>query len=164
MSNTTPMFDVFLSLLEHFQNDEGTPTRESILECLINEGYDSYAIGCAINCMNTLFYQYAWTSESVNLPKMRSIRVFDTQEQSTLPTDVRGLLYSLGRTGEISLSDCEFITNALMNLPHEEITVDNAKLLTLIRLGDRSERLPDNLNESLFSVFDDRNVDRGIFH
>ncbi|MBR6027323.1 MAG: DUF494 family protein [Neisseriaceae bacterium] len=164
MSNTTPMFDVFLSLLEHFQNDEGTQTRESILECLINEGYDSYTIGCAVNCMNTLFYQHAWTSENKYSQNMRSIRVFDAQEQSVLPADVRGLLYSLGRTGEISLSDCEFVTNALMNLPHEEITVDNAKLLTLIRLGDKSEQLPDNVNESLLSVFDNMNINRNVLH
>ncbi len=153
------MFDVLSLLLDHFQDSEGMPSRESILTRLMEEGCEQQEIGCAVRCLDALFYPYA-TSNEHHPAAASSIRVFNMEEQNILPHEVRGLLHFLGKAGNLNLNECEFIIRALMNLPPEEITVDNAKLLTLIRLWGSDGELPPSVDDALLDIFDER----GILH
>ncbi|MDO5687077.1 MAG: DUF494 family protein [Neisseria sp.] len=158
--NITPMFEVFSLLFELFQDSDGQPSRESILMRLMEEGCEPHEIGCAVNCLDTLFYPYAHVGRT-RAAGAGSMRIFNWEEQNILPDEVRGLLHFLGKTGNLDLSECEFVTRALMHLPPEEITVDNAKLLTLIRLWNNEAELPLAVNDTLLSIFEEHG---GIVH
>ena len=152
--NTTPMFEVFSSLFDYFRESEEV-SHESILAHLITTGCDSWEIGCATNCLNALFHNDACSSNKSTAAY--SVRVFSKEEQSVLPLAVQDFLHTLSRTGEIQYDERERIIHALMNLPDEEITVENAKLLMLIRLNNAVEMLSLETGEKLLNVFDSKN-------
>ncbi|MBR5675754.1 MAG: DUF494 family protein [Neisseriaceae bacterium] len=152
--NTTPMFEVFSSLFDYFRESEEV-SHESILAHLITTGCDPWEIGCATNCLNALFFNDAFSSQKT--VQQTAVRVFSKEEQSVLPLEVQDFLHTLSRTGEIQYDERERIIHALMNLPDEEITVENAKLLMLIRLNNAVEMLSIETGEKLLSVFDSKN-------
>lgn len=153
MDNRTPMFEIFSAILEYSREYQSVPEGREIFEYLIEEGYEPWEIAYAVSCLDALFYQH--TKVALKVPSKNAIRIFNEEEISTLPNDVKDLLQLLRQKDEIKNSECEFVTKALMTLPSEEITVDNAKLLMLIRLIGQDAEITESTEEMLFSVFDD---------
>lgn len=155
--NDTPttMFEVFSTLFNYFCESEQV-SHESILAHLIANGHEPWQIGCATTCIDALFSNNAFFSQSHNATNT-AVRVFSREEQAVLPVEVQDFLHAVTRTGEIQYDERERIIHALMNLPDDEITVENAKLLMLIRLNNAVEMLSLETGEKLLSVFDRKN-------
>lgn len=147
------MFEVLSLLFEHFQDTEDFDSPEEIIEFLLNEGYGRREISQVMNCLAMLFYPH--TVDAEYSAPTAAFRLFTPHEQSILPNDVRGLMHFL-RAGRLDSKDCESVIRALMDLPGEEITVDNAKILTLIRLLGSDSEPPEEIGETLMNVLEVR--------
>ncbi|MBQ9683532.1 MAG: DUF494 family protein [Neisseriaceae bacterium] len=154
--NTTPMFEVFSTLFDYFRESEEV-SHEAILAHLIAAGHDPWEIGCAANCLDALFGKQM-NETQLNAVSPKAIRIFTPEEQNILPPAVRDFLHLVGRTGEIQFAERERLIHALMNLPDDEITVENAKLLMLIRLNNAVDSLSLETGEKLLNVFDDKTI------
>ena len=159
MMNTTPtptpMFEVFSTLFDYFCESE-TVSHESILAHLMSEGRDPWEIGCAATCLDALFNRDMSTAQAVISPN--AIRVFSIEEQMRLPFEVQDFLHGIIKTGEIQFDERERLIAALLNLPDDEITIANAKLLMLIRLNHSIDSLSDEMGEKLLNVFDNKSI------
>ena len=108
-----------------------------------------------------LFGRFVWQTNERNATERsvaQSHSHFTPEEQNILPPAVRDFLHLVGRTGEIQFAERERLIHALMNLPDDEITVENAKLLMLIRLNNAVDSLSLETGEKLLNVFDDKTI------
>ncbi|MBR7003145.1 MAG: DUF494 family protein [Neisseriaceae bacterium] len=151
----TPMFEVFSALFDYFCESE-TVSHESILAHLISAGRDPWEIGCAATCLDALFSTTDTAAKTQTSPS--AIRIFSADEQLRLPLEVQDFLHSVMKTGEIQFAERERLIHALLNLPDDEITIANAKLLMLIRLNNAVQDLSDEMGEKLLNVFDDKTI------
>ena len=149
------MFEVFSTLFDYFCESDSV-SHESILAHLMSEGRDPWEIGCAATCLDALFAPEYTTSHQLAFPQ--AMRVFSLEEQTRLPLEVQDFLHSVMKTGEIQFSERERLIAALLNLPDDEITIANAKLLMLIRLNHSIDDLSDEMGEKLLNVFDKKSV------
>ena len=80
------------------------------------------------------------------------LRAYWPQETERLPAEVRGLLHSLEQASALDAGQREFVINALMFLPADEITADTAKVMTLLVLWAQNAELPVLVGDELMAA------------
>lgn len=129
-----PFYVLLLSVWEFAQTAELTSDdyQQEVLAFLMGEGCSHYEMSMVMRCLNDLFHPNT-VKESAVVHHYR--RVFTRNEMDILPDSVRGFLYELGH-GDNALhqDDYEMVVHALLHLSNENITVETAKALTMLRM------------------------------
>ena len=125
------MADVIAFLIKHFYDLNACPPPSDLGQILEDIGFNDIEINQALMLLEVLA-----NSPEVEQTQYRSnvMRVYCTEEMESLPQDVINLLYFLDKAQAINGEQREFVVHALLHLPPDEITVDMAKVLTLLVL------------------------------
>ncbi|MCS4534497.1 DUF494 family protein [Neisseria montereyensis] len=133
------MADVIAFLIKHFYDLDACPPPSDLGQILEDIGFNDIEINQALMLLEVL----------ANCPEVSetqyhkdAIRVYCEEELKSLPQDVISLLYLLDDAEAINGEQREFVVHALQHLPPEEITVDMAKVLTLLVLWAHKSELP----------------------
>lgn len=81
-----------------------------------------------------------------------ALRVYSVEEADVLPQEVMGLLHYLIAERAITYEQREIVVHALMHIPADEITVDIAKVLTLLVLWAHKSELPVLIGDDLMAA------------
>ncbi|KPN73013.1 MULTISPECIES: DUF494 family protein [Neisseria] len=140
------MADVIAFLIKHFYDLEACPPPSDLGQILEDIGFSDIEINQALMLLEVLA-----NSPEVEETQYRSgvMRVYSWEELESLPHDVVNLLYFLDRVQAINGEQREFVVHALLHLPPDEITVDMAKVLTLLVLWAHKSELPALIGEEL---------------
>lgn len=144
------MIDVIAFLIEHFQDVDAFPPRKDLGALLEEVGFNDDEIGDALTCLDELRFEPLIPAET--LRSSTGFRIFNEEELDALPLDVRGLIHFLEQNGALNPEQREFVLNALMNLPYDEITVDHAKVLALLVLWAHRSELPVLIGDELMAA------------
>ncbi|MFC3874326.1 DUF494 domain-containing protein [Neisseria musculi] len=133
------MADVIAFLIKHFYDLDACPAPSDLEQILEDIGFSDLEINQALMLLEVLA-----NSPEVAETRYRSgaMRVYHHEETAALPHDVVNLLYFLDRAEAINGEQREFVVHALAHLPAEDITVDMAKVLTLLVLWAHKSELP----------------------
>ena len=140
------MADVIAFLIKHFYDLDACPPPSDLGQILEDIGFNDIEINQALMLLEVLA-----NSPEVEQTQYRSnvMRVYCTEEMESLPQDVINLLYFLDKAQAINGEQREFVVHALLHLPPDEITVDMAKVLTLLVLWAHKSELPALIGEEL---------------
>ncbi|PIT61211.1 hypothetical protein BHC47_00630 [Snodgrassella alvi] len=144
------MIDVIAFLIEHFQDVDAFPPRKDLGVLLEEVGFNDEEIGDALSCLDDLRFEPLIPAEK--LRNSTGSRIYNNEELDALPLDVRGLVHFLEQNGALNPEQREFVLNALMNLPYEDITVDHAKVLALLVLWAHRSELPVLIGDELMAA------------
>ncbi len=144
------MIDVVAFLIEHFSDIHSCPPIEDLGAILEQEGFDNEAISGALMCVH-LLNELPLSFEN-GLEDSSAMRIYHAEETEALSTDIRALLHFLNESGSINAQQREFVIHALMHLPYDEITLDNAKVLTLLVLWAHRCELPVLIGDELMAA------------
>lgn len=140
------MADVIAFLIKHFYDLDACPPPSDLGQILEDIGFNDIEINQALMLLEVLA-----NSPEVEETQYRSgvMRVYCWEELESLPQDVVNLLYFLDHAQAINGEQREFVVHALLHLPPDEITVDMAKVLTLLVLWAHKVELPALIGEEL---------------
>lgn len=140
------MADVIAFLIKHFYDLDACPPPSDLGQILEDIGFNDIEINQALMLLEVLA-----NSPEVEETQYRSgvMRVYCREELESLPQDVINLLYFLDHAQAINGEQREFVVHALLHLPPDEITVDMAKVLTLLVLWAHKAELPALIGEEL---------------
>lgn len=140
------MADVIAFLIKHFYDLDACPPPSDLGQILEDIGFNDIEINQALMLLEVLA-----NSPEVEETQYRNgvMRVYCWEELESLPQDVINLLYFLDRAQAINGEQREFVVHALLHLPPDEITVDMAKVLTLLVLWAHKAELPALIGEEL---------------
>lgn len=144
------MIDVIAFLIEHFQDVDAFPPRHDLGVLLEEVGFDDEEIGDALSCLDGLRFEPLIPAEA--LRASTGTRIYNAEELDLLPLSVRALMHFLEQNGALNPEQREFVLNALMNLPYDDITVDHAKVLTLLVLWAHRSELPVLIGDELMAA------------
>lgn len=144
------MIDVIAFLIEHFQDVDAFPSRKDLGALLEEVGFNDEEIGDALSCLDGLRFEPL--IPAIALRASTGIRIYNAEELEILPLDVRGLVHFLEQNGALNPEQREFVLNALLNLPYDDITVDHAKVLTLFVLWAHRSELPVLIGDELMAA------------
>ena len=144
------MIDVIAFLIEHFQDVDAFPPRKDLGVLLEEVGFNDEEIGDALSCLDDLRFEPLIPTEK--LRNSTGSRIYNNEELDALPLEVRGLVHFLEQNGALNPEQREFVLNALMNLPYEDITVDHAKVLALLVLWAHRSELPVLIGDELMAA------------
>lgn len=144
------MIDVIAFLIEHFQDVDAFPPRKDLGVLLEEVGFNDEEIGDALSCLDDLRFEPLIPAEK--LRNSTGSRIYNDEELDALPLEVRGLVHFLEQNGALNPEQREFVLNALMNLPYEDITVDHAKVLALLVLWAHRSELPVLIGDELMAA------------
>ena len=144
------MIEVIAFLIENFQDIDAFPPREDLGELLEEVGFDDEEIGNALKCVDELRFEPLIPVESLRIST--AMRIYCDEELDNLPPEVRGLLHFLEKNEALNPEQREFVVNALISLPYEDITVDHAKVLTLLVLWAHRSELPVLIGDELMAA------------
>lgn len=144
------MIDVIAFLIEHFQDVDAFPPRKDLGVLLEEVGFNDEEIGDALSCLDDLRFEPLIPAEK--LRNSTGSRIYNNKELDALPLEVRGLVHFLEQNGALNPEQREFVLNALMNLPYEDITVDHAKVLALLVLWAHRSELPVLIGDELMAA------------
>lgn len=150
------MIDVIAFLIENFQDIEAFPPREDLGELLQEVGFDNEEISNVLSCLDELQFKPVIAPEI--LRNTDTMRIYCEEELDALPVDVRGLLHFLEKNEALNPEQREFVINALTSLPYEDITLDHAKVLTLLVLWAHRSELPVLIGDELMAALHGRTV------
>lgn len=150
------MIDVIAFLIEHFQDVDAFPPRKDLGVLLEEVGFNDEEIGDALSCLDDLRFEPLIPAEK--LRNSTGSRIYNNEELDALPLEVRGLVHFLEQNGALNPEQREFVLNALMNLPYEDITVDHAKVLALLVLWAHRSELPVLIGDELMAALNDEAV------
>ena len=111
----------------------------------VASGYDA-ARRCALMLLAVLSDN---EESAVQAYRSYALRVYTPEEQDALPQEVIGLLHFLENADAINGEQREFVIHALLHMPPDEITVDMAKVLTLLVLWAHKSELPVLIGDDL---------------
>lgn len=144
------MIDVIAFLIEHFQDVDAFPPRKDLGVLLEEVGFNDEEIGDALSCLDDLRFEPLIPAEK--LRNSTGSRIYNNEELDALPLEVRGLVHFLEQNGALNPEQREFVLNALMSLPYEDITVDHAKVLALLVLWAHRSELPVLIGDELMAA------------
>lgn len=144
------MIDVIAFLIEHFQDVDAFPPRKDLGVLLEEVGFNDEEIGDALSCLDDLRFEPLIPAEK--LRNSTGSRIYNNEELDALPLEVRGLVHFLEQNGALNPEQREFVLNALMNLPYEDITVNHAKVLALLVLWAHRSELPVLIGDELMAA------------
>lgn len=143
------MTEVIAYLIEYFQDFDQCPPPEDLGQLLEEAGFDAMEIGNTLMMMEVLLNssEYAIPPEDST-----ALRVYSKDEADNLPQEVMGLMQYLIEERAITYEQREIIIHALMHIPGDEITVDTAKVLTLLLLWANKSELPVLVGDELMGA------------
>ncbi|MDO5638331.1 MAG: DUF494 domain-containing protein [Neisseria sp.] len=140
------MAEVIAFLIEHFQDFDACPPADDLGQLLEDVGFDDAEIGHALMLLEVLRER----DDGAEAPyRSDAIRVYSPEELDVLPQEVIGLLHFLDSAKVTDSEQREFVVHALLHMPSEEITVDMAKVLTLLVLWAYKAELPVLIGDEL---------------
>lgn len=149
------MAEVIAFLIEHFQDFDACPPPEDLGRLLEDAGFDATEIGNTLMMMEVLLT----SSEFAVVPAdSAALRVYSIEEADILPQEVMGLLHYLIQERAISHEQREIVVHALMHIPPEDITLDTAKVLTLLVLWAHKSELPVLIGDDLMAALNGKAI------
>lgn len=149
------MAEVIAFLIEHFQDFDACPPPEDLGRLLEDAGFDAMEIGNTLMMMEVLFNSSEFAAEPFD---SAALRVYNPEEADVLPQEVMGLLQYLTAERAISYEQREIVVHALMHIPADEITLDTAKVLTLLVLWAHKSELPVLIGDDLMAALNGKAV------
>ena len=149
------MAEVIAFLIEHFQDFDACPPPEDLGRLLEDAGFDATEIGNTLMMLEVLLNSSEFAAEPLD---SQSVRVYSNEETDNLPQEVMGLMQYLVSERAITYEQREIIIHALMHIPSEEITVDTAKVLTLLVLWAHKSELPVLIGDDLMAALNGKAV------
>lgn len=149
------MAEVIAFLIEHFQDFDACPPPEDLGRLLEDAGFDAAEIGNTLMMLEVLLNSSEFAAEPLD---SQSIRVYSNEETDNLPQEVMGLMQYLVSERAITYEQREIVIHALMHIPSEEITVDTAKVLTLLVLWAHKSELPVLIGDDLMAALNGKAV------
>lgn len=149
------MAEVIAFLIEHFQDFDACPPPEDLGRLLEDAGFDATEIGNTLMMLEVLLNSSEFAAEPLD---SQSIRVYSNEETDNLPQEVMGLMQYLVSERAITYEQREIVIHALMHIPSEEITVDTAKVLTLLVLWAHKSELPVLIGDDLMAALNGKAV------
>ncbi|HFC1356208.1 TPA: DUF494 domain-containing protein [Neisseria gonorrhoeae] len=146
------MTEVIAYLIEHFQDFDTCPPPEDLGMLLEEAGFDTMEIGNTLMMMEVLLNSSEFSAEPAEPAGSGALRVYSKEETDNLPQEVMGLMQYLIEEKAVSCEQREIIIHALMHIPGDEITVDTAKVLTLLLLWANKSELPVLVGDELMSA------------
>ncbi|PJO77312.1 DUF494 family protein [Neisseria sp. CCUG17229] len=143
------MAEVIAFLIEHFQDFDACPPPEDLGQLLEDAGFDAMEIGNTLMMMEVLLNSSEFAIEPID---GTALRVYSVEEADVLPQEVMGLLHYLIAERAITYEQREIVVHALMHIPADEITVDIAKVLTLLVLWAHKSELPVLIGDDLMAA------------
>ncbi|HGO7090432.1 TPA: DUF494 domain-containing protein [Neisseria meningitidis] len=140
------MTEVIAYLIEHFQDFDTCPPPEDLGMLLEEAGFDTMEIGNTLMMMEVLLNSSEFSAEPAD---SGALRVYSKEETDNLPQEVMQYLIE---EKAVSCEQREIIIHALMHIPGDEITVDTAKVLTLLLLWANKSELPVLVGDELMSA------------
>ncbi len=141
------MFDVIAYLIETFQDLDACPPRENLGEHLSDAGFEGDEIHSALLCLDALTQSNE--NDPFRLLLSSSIRIYSAEELDNIDTEILNLLLFLEKQSAINPVQREMVIHALMHLPNDDITMEYAKLLTLVVLWLHKSELPVLIGDEL---------------
>lgn len=149
------MAEVIAFLIEHFQDFDACPPPEDLGRLLEDAGFDATEIGNTLMMLEVLLNSSEFAAEPLD---NQSVRVYSNEETDNLPQEVMGLMQYLVSERAITYEQREIVIHALMHIPSEEITVDTAKVLTLLVLWAHKSELPVLIGDDLMAALNGKAV------
>ncbi len=149
------MAEVIAFLIEHFQDFDACPPPEDLGRLLEDAGFDATEIGNTLMMLEVLLNSSEFAAEPLD---SQSVRVYSNEETDNLPQEVIGLMQYLVSERAITYEQREIVIHALMHIPSEEITVDTAKVLTLLVLWAHKSELPVLIGDDLMAALNGKAV------
>lgn len=149
------MAEVIAFLIEHFQDFDACPPPEDLGRLLEDAGFDATEIGNTLMMLEVLLNSSEFAAEPLD---SQSVRVYSNEETDNLPQEVMGLMQYLVSERAITYEQHEIVIHALMHIPSEEITVDTAKVLTLLVLWAHKSELPVLIGDDLMAALNGKAV------
>jgi hypothetical protein len=149
------MAEVIAFLIEHFQDFDACPPPEDLGRLLEDAGFDATEIGNTLMMLEVLLNSSEFATEPLD---SQSVRVYSNEETDNLPQEVMGLMQYLVSERAITYEQREIVIHALMHIPSEEITVDTAKVLTLLVLWAHKSELPVLIGDDLMAALNGKAV------
>lgn len=149
------MAEVIAFLIEHFQDFDACPPPEDLGRLLEDAGFDTTEIGNTLMMLEVLLNSSEFAAEPLD---SQSVRVYSNEETDNLPQEVMGLMQYLVSERAITYEQREIVIHALMHIPSEEITVDTAKVLTLLVLWAHKSELPVLIGDDLMAALNGKAV------
>lgn len=149
------MAEVIAFLIEHFQDFDACPPPEDLGRLLEDAGFDATEIGNTLMMLEVLLNSSEFAAEPLD---SQSVRVYSNEETDNLSQEVMGLMQYLVRERAITYEQREIVIHALMHIPSEEITVDTAKVLTLLVLWAHKSELPVLIGDDLMAALNGKAV------
>ena len=143
------MAEVIAFLIEHFQDFDACPPPEDLGRLLEDAGFDATEIGNTLMMLEVLLNSSEFAAEPLD---SQAVRVYSNEETDNLPQEVMGLMQYLIEEKAVSCEQREIIIHALMHIPGDEITIDTAKVLTLLLLWANKSELPVLVGDELMSA------------
>ena len=143
------MAEVIAFLIEHFQDFDACPPPEDLGQLLEDAGFDTMEIGNTLMMMEVLLNSSEFAIEPID---GTALRVYSVEEADVLPQEVMGLLHYLIAERAITYEQREIVVHALMHIPADEITVDIAKVLTLLVLWAHKSELQVLIGDDLMAA------------
>ena len=143
------MIHIVAFLIENFSDIAACPQGQDLGEMLENAGFADEEIGKALMVLELLDEQGDIDTAAFDSTAMR---VYHDDECEVLPAEVRSLLYFLENSRAINAQQREYIIHALIHLPYEQMTLENAKVLALLVLWAQRTELPTLIGDDLMSV------------
>lgn len=143
------MADVIAFLIEHFRDFDACPPSDDLGVLLEEAGFGDAEIGNLLMLLEALERQPRMGLSEYSADSMR---VYCAEELEVLPQEVLGLLHYLEREKGIDAGQREFVVNALLFMPPEDITLDMAKILALLVLWAHQSELPVFIGDDLMAA------------
>ena len=143
------MVELIAFLIEHFQDFDSCPSGGDLGHVLEEVGFDEADIHKLLMLIDVLIEASQW---EVAEQSGTAMRVYWAEESDRLPMEVRGLLHYLEQAGALDAGQREFVINALMFMPAEDITVDMAKVMSLLVLWAQKSELPVLVGDDLMAA------------
>ncbi|KPN72253.1 DUF494 domain-containing protein [Neisseria sp. 83E34] len=140
------MADVIAFLIEHFRDFDACPPSSDLGVLLEEAGFGDVEIGNLLMLLEALESQ---PKMNMSCNAGKAMRVYCQEELEALPQEVLGLLHYLEQEKAIDARQHEFVINALLFMPQEEVTVDMAKIFALLALWAHQSELPVLIGDDL---------------
>lgn len=144
------MLDVIAFLIAHFQDFDACPPREDLGDILEQAGFADADIGGALWFLDVI--KTPPLLPPTRLAASRALRVYCDDERDCIAPPVHGLLHFLEHSGAICAEQRELVLHVLLCQRGGEITMQYAKLVTLLVLWVQKSALPVLLGMELMSA------------
>lgn len=143
------MMNIVAFLIEHFPNIHVCPEGNALGRLLENAGFGDEDIHHALLFIHLLNEQADYTAPELATGYNQFMRLYTPEEMEILSAEIRSFLHQSEREHAINPEQREWIIHSLMFLPEEEVTLEMAKMLTVLILWAQQTQLPMNLSEDL---------------